>query len=57
MNDDKPIYLDTETTGIHGILVLIQYAIHDGPIKLVHLWKLTRRQAMKEIVFIEKEVV
>ena len=52
MNDDKPIYLDTETTGIHGILVLIQYAIHDGPIKLVHLWKLTRRQAMKEIEFL-----
>lgn len=30
------LYLDTETCGLHGVAVLIQYAVNDGPI---HLWE------------------
>ena len=34
-----PIYWDTETVGLHGPIVLFQYAIGDGPIHLVEVWK------------------
>ena len=33
------IYLDTETCGLHGLPVLLQYAIDDGPIELYSIWK------------------
>jgi hypothetical protein len=33
------IYLDTETCGLHGMPVLLQYAVDDGEIQLVDLWK------------------
>lgn len=32
------LYLDTETCGLHGFAVLIQYAIDDGPIMLFEPW-------------------
>ena len=32
------IFLDTETCGFHGPIVLLQYAIEDGPIKLYEPW-------------------
>ena len=32
------IYLDTETCGLHGPIVLIQYAEDDGPIMLHNVW-------------------
>ncbi len=35
----KKLYLDTETCGLHGMPVLIQYAIGDGPICLYEPWK------------------
>lgn len=33
------IYFDTETCGLHGPIVLLQYAYDDGPIELYHVWK------------------
>lgn len=33
------IYLDTETCGLHGMPVLLQYAEDEGEIKLYSLWK------------------
>lgn len=33
------IFYDTETVGFHGLAVLIQYAIDDGPITLHNVWK------------------
>lgn len=33
------LYLDTETCGLHGMIVLIQYAYDDGPIQLYEPWK------------------
>jgi hypothetical protein len=33
------IYFDTETTGLHSPIVLIQYAIDDGPIILHEVWR------------------
>lgn len=35
----EPIYFDTETTGLHGPAVLIQWAQGDGPIHLYSVWK------------------
>lgn len=34
-----PIFLDCETCGFHSFVVLIQYAVGDGPITLYDVWK------------------
>ena len=34
-----PYYVDTETCGLHGMPVLLQYALDDGPIILWNLWR------------------
>ena len=34
----KTWFTDTETCGLHGVPVLLQYAIDDGPVTLHHLW-------------------
>lgn len=36
-----PIFYDCETIGLHGPIVLLQYAIDDGPIILQDIWKNT----------------
>lgn len=33
------IFLDTETCGLHGVAVFLQYAVDDGEIILYNLWK------------------
>ena len=33
------LFLDTETVGFHGLIVLIQYAINEGEIVLYNVWK------------------
>jgi len=33
------LFVDTETCGFHGPIVLIQYAIEDGPITLYNVWQ------------------
>lgn len=38
-NADKRIYLDSETCGLHSMMVLLQYAVDDGDIVLYHVWK------------------
>jgi len=35
----KNYYLDTETCGLYGMPVLIQYAVDDGPVVLYEPWK------------------
>ncbi len=45
----KRIYCDTETCGFHGPIVLIQYAIDDGPIILHNVWRSTALETMKLI--------
>lgn len=32
-------YLDSETCGLHSMMVLLQYAVDDGPIHLYDVWK------------------
>lgn len=42
-------FLDTETCGLYGMPVLLQYAIDDGPIVLHHIWKVPMSQTLKLI--------
>lgn len=43
------ITLDTETCGLHGLPVLIQYKIDDGPIQLFDIWTHPVRETMSLI--------
>lgn len=46
----EPLFFDTETCGLHGPIVLLQYAEGvAGKVKLVSLWKLTVGQAIEEL--------
>lgn len=36
--ENEPIFIDTETCGYHSFVILIQYAIGNGPIQLVDVW-------------------
>lgn len=31
-------FADVESCGLHGVPVILQYAIHDGPVNVHHLW-------------------
>ncbi len=39
MTDTEIIFLDSETCGLYGVMVLLQYAVDDGEIKLWDIWK------------------
>jgi len=45
----EPIFFDTETCGLHGPIVLLQYSIGNGPVKLKSLWKLSIGQVLEEL--------
>lgn len=38
-NAERRAYIDSETCGLHSMMVLFQYAIDDGPIVLYDVWK------------------
>lgn len=42
----KLYFLDTETCGLHGIVVTIQYAIDDGPVCIHEVWRTTILETM-----------
>jgi len=44
---DQPIYLDYETCGLHGVPVLLQYAIGDDDIKLIDIWYQTANEVIE----------
>src|SRR5436190_12408670 len=46
------IYLDTETCGLHGMAVLIQYAENDGEIKLFSPWGRPIKETLRLIEWI-----
>lgn len=41
ISKNEPLFFDTETCGLHGPIVLLQYAIGDGPVQMVSVWKET----------------
>lgn len=43
------IFYDTETCGLHGMAVLLQYAVDDGPIHLYNFWTNPIKQTLELI--------
>ena len=41
------VYLDTETCGLHSMMVLLQYAEEDGPIRLHEVWRRPIRETLR----------
>lgn len=41
------IFFDTETCGLHGVAVTLQYAINNGEIEVYHLWKTKVGETLK----------
>jgi len=42
----KLIFLDSETCGLHSMMVLLQYAVEDGPIILYEVWQHPVRETL-----------
>lgn len=58
MKHPNRVYLDTETCGLHGIPVLLQYAFNDGPVVLHEFFHETVRSTMSVIErFLECQVI
>lgn len=49
MKEREPIFVDSETCGLYSHVVLIQYAIGNGPIELFSVWRHTPKQVMELI--------
>ena len=51
-NHPPKLYLDTETCGLHSMMVLLQYAVEDGPIVLYEVWRRPIRETLALIEWI-----
>ena len=45
----KHLFLDSETCGLHGMPILFQYAVEDGPITLYEVWQHPIHETLKLI--------
>ncbi len=52
----KLIFADTETCGLHGMAVLIQWAEEDGSIHLHDVWRVTVRNTLDLIEYIMENI-
>lgn len=43
------VYVDSETCGLHSMMVLLQYAEEDGPIHLYDVWNRPLRETLRLI--------
>ena len=58
MSEKPPkLYLDTETCGLHSMMVLLQYAVGDGPITLYEVWRRPIRETLALIEWICQHTV
>jgi hypothetical protein len=53
----KKVYVDTETCGLHSFVVLIQYAVEDGPIILHEVWRRPIRETLALIEWLCENTV
>ena len=51
------VYLDTETCGLHSMMVLLQYAEEDGPIQLHEVWRRPIRETLRLIEWLCEHTV
>ena len=56
-NHPPKLYLDTETCGLHSMMVLLQYAVEDGPITLYEVWRRPIRETLALIEWICQHTV
>jgi hypothetical protein len=43
------VYIDSETCGLHSMMVLLQYAEEEGPIQLHEVWRRPIRETLRLI--------
>ena len=51
------VYLDTETCGLHSMMVLLQYAEEEGPINLHEVWRRPIRETLALIEWLTEHTV
>ena len=51
------VYFDTETCGLHSMMVLLQYAEEDGPIRLHEVWRRPIRETLRLIEWLTEHTV
>lgn len=51
------IFLDSETCGLHSMMVLLQYAVDDGPIHLYNVWKEPVRTTLELLEYFAENTV
>jgi hypothetical protein len=51
------VYVDSETCGLHSMMVLLQYAEEDGPIHLYDVWKRPIRETLRLIEWLCENTV
>jgi len=51
------VYLDSETCGLHGMPVLLQYAQEDGPISLYEVWSRPIRETLALIEWLCENII
>jgi len=54
---NKLLYLDCESAGLHSMMVLLQYAVEDGPIILYEIWKEPVKTTLELIEYICQHTV
>jgi hypothetical protein len=58
MGEHPPqIFIDTETCGLHSMMVLLQYAVEDGPIVLYEVWRRPIRETLALVEWICRHTV
>jgi hypothetical protein len=51
------VYLDSETCGLHSMMVLLQYAVEDGPISLHEVWRRPVRETLRLLEWLTEHTV
>ena len=51
------VYIDSETCGLHSMMVLLQYAEEDGPIRLHEVWRRPIRETLRLIEWLTEQTV
>src|SRR6218665_1861927 len=54
---DDIVFFDSETCGLHGMMVLLQWAEGEGPINLVDVWKQPVQDTLETLEYIASKVV
>ena len=51
------VYLDTETCGLYSMMVLLQWALDDGPINLHEVWRRPVHETLRLIEWLCEHIV